>query len=90
MIERAQDTESPTLSSTLQQSLLPAIILESLPKSQIDLFVTILESDGSDDDISAGVTAASVAMAEAGVQMRGLVVGCSAVSGRRSSARFAT
>jgi exosome complex component MTR3 len=98
-----QDTESASLSATLQQSLLPSLILEALPKSQIDLFLTILESDGSDADISAcvsgllrcrkraqadrsrsslcsGVTAASVALAEAGVQMYGLVVGCCAVS----------
>lgn len=52
--------------------------------------MTILESDGSDDDICAGVTAASVALAEAGVQMRGLVVGCSAVSSVRTIAGFAT
>lgn len=37
---------------TLQQSLVPALILETLPKSQIDLFVTILESDGWDGDVS--------------------------------------
>ncbi|ORY55749.1 mRNA transport regulator 3 [Leucosporidium creatinivorum] len=73
-----KDTESASLSATLQQSLLPSLILEALPKSQIDLFLTILESDGSDADISAGVTAASVALAEAGVQMYGLVVGCCA------------
>ncbi|KAI5477528.1 exosome complex component MTR3 [Pseudohyphozyma bogoriensis] len=73
-----KDTESPLLSSTLHQSLLPSLLLDSLPKSQIDLFVHILESDGSDSDISAGVTAASVALASAGIQMVGLVVGCSA------------
>ncbi|KAK4704528.1 exosome complex component MTR3, partial [Phenoliferia sp. Uapishka_3] len=73
-----KDTESPGLSTTLQQALLPSLILEALPKSQIDLFLTILESDGSDDDISAGVTAASVALAQAGIQMYGLVIGCNA------------
>lgn len=49
----SQDTEALSLSLTLQQSLLPSLILDALPKSQIDLFVTILESDGSDSDISA-------------------------------------
>lgn len=52
-----QDTESPSLSTALQQALLPSLILDALPKSQIDLFLTILESDGSDDDISACVLA---------------------------------
>ncbi|KAK4054273.1 3'-5'-exoribonuclease [Microbotryomycetes sp. JL201] len=47
-----KDTEAAGLSTVLQQSLLPAIRLDLLPKSQIDLFVTVLESDGSDADIS--------------------------------------
>jgi len=55
----AKDTEASTLAATLHQSLLPSIILESLPKSQIDLFVTILESDGWDGDVSMYVFALS-------------------------------
>ncbi|GAA5962912.1 hypothetical protein JCM8115_007038 [Rhodotorula mucilaginosa] len=74
-----KDTEASALAVTLQQSLVPALILETLPKSQIDLFVTILESDGWDGDVSIGVTAASVALACAGISMRGLVTACSAV-----------
>lgn len=31
---------------------MPAILLEHMPKSQIDLFVTVLESDGWDGDLS--------------------------------------
>lgn len=50
-----QDTEATELSATLHQALLPSLILDALPKSQIDLFLTILESDGSDGDISACV-----------------------------------
>ncbi|KAM0789429.1 hypothetical protein ACM66B_000254 [Microbotryomycetes sp. NB124-2] len=73
-----KDTEAADLSAVLQQSLLPAIRLELLPKSQIDLFLTVLESDGSDADISLGVAAASAALSEAGIQMYGLVVGCCA------------
>lgn len=107
---RPQDTEATALASTLQQALVPAILLEHMPKSQIDLFVTVLESDGWDGDLSMcvarslaslallvggqliedelrvvafvtyrGVTAASTALAEAGIPMRGLVTGCSAV-----------
>ncbi|GAA5979695.1 hypothetical protein JCM11641_004056 [Rhodosporidiobolus odoratus] len=73
-----KDTEATALATSLQQSLLPSLLLELLPKSQIDLFVTVLESDGWDGDLSLGVTSASVALAEAGIAMKGLVVGCSA------------
>ncbi|GEM08073.1 mRNA transport regulator 3 [Rhodotorula toruloides] len=73
-----KDTEATGLAAVLQQSLLPSLLLETLPKSQIDLFVTVLESDGWDNDLSIGVTAASVALAEAGIPMRGLVTSCSA------------
>ncbi|GAA6063117.1 hypothetical protein JCM10212_002639 [Sporobolomyces blumeae] len=75
-----KDTEASTLAATLHQSLLPSIVLESLPKSQLDLFVTILESDGWDGDVSMATTAASVALAEAGIQLHGLVVGICAAS----------
>ncbi|SCV70044.1 BQ2448_1438 [Microbotryum intermedium] len=79
-----KDTESLTLSSAVHQAILPSLLLETLPKSQIDLFLTILESDGNDDDISAGITAASVALAQAGIPMRGLVVATSAALLARS------
>ncbi|BGP33030.1 3'-5'-exoribonuclease [Rhodotorula toruloides] len=45
-------TEATGLAAVLQQSLLPSLLLETLPKSQIDLFVTVLESDGWDNDLS--------------------------------------
>ncbi|GJN91335.1 hypothetical protein Rhopal_004356-T1 [Rhodotorula paludigena] len=35
-----------------KQSLVPSLLLETMPKSQIDLFVTVLESDGWDGDLS--------------------------------------
>lgn len=47
-----QDTEATGLAAVLQQSLLPSLLLDTLPKSQIDLFVTVLESDGWDNDLS--------------------------------------
>ncbi|GAA5883611.1 hypothetical protein JCM1840_007462 [Sporobolomyces johnsonii] len=45
---------------------------------KVHLLVTVLESDGWDGDISLAVTAASVALAEAGIAMHGLVIGCCA------------
>ncbi|GAA5829402.1 hypothetical protein JCM3766R1_001086 [Sporobolomyces carnicolor] len=75
-----KDTEAATLAATLHQSILPSIMLETMPKSQIDLFVTILESDGWDGDVSMATTAASVALAEAGIHMYGLTIGLCAAS----------
>jgi len=66
------------VSARISHALLPSLRLDLLPKSAIDLFVTVLECDGPLDDISAGTTAASVALANAGVHMYGLVVSCCA------------
>ncbi|KAH8923925.1 ribosomal protein S5 domain 2-like protein [Atractiella rhizophila] len=73
-----KDCESATLARALQQSLLPSLRLELLPKSQIDILMTILEMDNPVDEISTGVVCASVALAAAGIEMYGLVIGCSA------------
>jgi len=59
----------------IYQALLPSLRLDLLPKSAIDLFVTVLECDGPLDDISSGITAASVALSDAGIQAYGLVIG---------------
>jgi exosome complex component MTR3 len=48
----AQDAESPYLAAQLHQALLPAIRLDLMPKSAIDVFVTIIECDGPEHDIS--------------------------------------
>lgn len=64
----------------IQQALVPSVLLELLPKSTIDIFVTIIENDGTEGCIAAGSVAASVALADAGIEMLGLVASCSAVS----------
>lgn len=75
-----KDTEKPGLSALIQQALLPSVRLELLPKSSIDVYVTVLDSDTSELGLVAlSVTAASVAIAEAGVDMLGLVTGSAAV-----------
>lgn len=51
-LHSCQDTESATLSAQLYQALVPSLRLDLLPKSAIDLFVTVLECDGPLDDIS--------------------------------------
>ena len=74
-----QDAEDRSLASAIYQALLPAVRLELLPKSTIDVFVTVIEADGIDACIAGGTTAASTALADAGIEMIGLVTSCSAV-----------
>lgn len=72
----AQDAESPTLASQIHQSIVPAVRLELFPKSQIDVYVHILEVDGIESCVGAAATAASAALADAGIDMLGLAISC--------------
>lgn len=56
----------------------PSLRLELFPKSIIDVYITVLENDGFESCVSAGAVAASTALADAGVEMLGLVMSCTA------------
>ncbi|CUA71072.1 Exosome complex component MTR3 [Rhizoctonia solani] len=73
-----RDAESPTLASQIHQSILPAVRLELFPKSQLDVYVHILEVDGVESCVGAAATAASAALANAGIDMLGLAISCTA------------
>lgn len=68
-----RDTE---LSMVIRNALEPALFLERYPRASIDVFAEILEADGSTR--CACTVAASVALVDAGIPMRDLVVACSA------------
>lgn len=70
-----QDQEEKDASLMLKQALTPAVRLDKFPKARMDVYVTVLENDGS--ALAAALSAASVALADAGVEMYDLVVGCS-------------
>ncbi|GAA97625.1 uncharacterized protein L969DRAFT_94766 [Mixia osmundae IAM 14324] len=72
-------TESASLSADIHQALLPSLLLDRIPRSTISVHVTLLQWDGPLTDISAGITAASLALASAKIEMRGLVIGTCAV-----------
>lgn len=74
-----QDAEDRSIAVQIQQALTPAVRLELLPKSMLDIFLTVIENDGSEGCIAAGSVAASVALADAGIEMLGLVAACTAV-----------
>lgn len=73
-----KDSEDRDVSRLVQQSLEPAIRLELFPKSVIDVFVTVLETDGLEASVAAAATAAGTALAHAGIELFGLVASCSA------------
>lgn len=74
-----RDTE---LSKVIREALEPSLFLEYYPRTCIDLFIEILQADGGTR--CAGITTASLALADAGLPMRDLVVACAAgkVDGR--------
>jgi exosome complex component MTR3 len=53
--------------------------LELFPKSTIDVFLVVLENDGLEGCVAAGSIVASTALADAGIELFGMVVSCSAV-----------
>ncbi|MEM0276244.1 exosome complex exonuclease Rrp41 [Pyrobaculum sp.] len=63
------------ISKVLREALEPAVLLEQYPRSRIDVFIEIIQADGSTR--VASLTAASLALADAGIYMRDLVVGVS-------------
>ena len=74
-----QDAEDRSIATLVHQALLLAVRLELLPKSSLDVFVTVLEADGLAGVPAAASIAASTPLAHAGVEMIGLVTSCSAV-----------
>lgn len=64
------------ISKVMRESLEPALMLEDYPRAAIDVFVEVLQADGGSR--CAGITAASVALADAGINMRDIVAACAA------------
>ena len=63
------------ISKVIREALEPALVVEEYPRTAIQIFVEVLQSDGGSR--VAGITAASLALADAGINMRDLVAGCS-------------
>ncbi|KIL00122.1 hypothetical protein PAXRUDRAFT_822002 [Paxillus rubicundulus Ve08.2h10] len=74
-----RDAEDRSLSVAIHRSIVSSVCLELFPKSTIDVFITIIENDGIEGCIASGSIAASAALADAGIEMLGLVASCSAV-----------
>lgn len=74
-----QDAEDRSIGVAIHQALIPSVRLELLPKSTIDIFITVIETDGIEGCVASGTVAASTALGDAGVEMIGLVMSCAAV-----------
>ncbi|KAF7304899.1 hypothetical protein MKEN_01204200 [Mycena kentingensis (nom. inval.)] len=73
-----RDAEDRSVAVAIHQALVSSVRLELLPKSTIDIFLTIIECDGLESCVAAGCIAASTALADAGIELFGLVISCAA------------
>ncbi|WAR11742.1 EXOS6-like protein [Mya arenaria] len=73
--QHMQDAEEKDYSVQLLEALEPAVLLHKFPKAQVNIYITVLQNDGT---LAASMTCASMALADAGIEMYDLVTGCSA------------
>ena len=66
-------TAEKDASAIIEKALHRSVRLEAFPKSQVDVYVTVLEEGGS--ALSCAITCASMALASAGLDMYDMVVG---------------
>lgn len=78
-----QDRKSPApsrreveLSKVIRECFEPTVFVEYYPRTMIDVFIEVLQADGGTR--CASITAASLALADAGIPMRDMVVACAA------------
>jgi exosome complex component RRP41 len=69
------DRRSNEISKVIRLALEPSIFLEDFPKATIDVFVEIVQADGSTR--VTGINAASLALVASGAPMRDMVAACS-------------
>ncbi|GIL81470.1 hypothetical protein Vretimale_1022 [Volvox reticuliferus] len=70
------DRRSTELSMVIRNTLEQTILTELMPRSQIDVYVQVLQADGGTR--CAAINAAVLALAAAGVPLRDLVASCAA------------
>ncbi|KAA8922057.1 MAG: exosome complex exonuclease Rrp41 [Thermoplasma sp.] len=70
------DRRTMEISKVISEALSSSIMIEQFPRAEIDVYIEVLQADAGTR--IAGLTAATVALADAGVPMRDMVVGCTA------------
>ncbi|HDN83519.1 MAG TPA: exosome complex exonuclease Rrp41 [Candidatus Altiarchaeales archaeon] len=70
------DRRSMEISKVITEALSYVVLLEKFPNTGIDVFIEVLQADAGTR--CAAITAASLALADAGIPMRDLVAACAA------------
>jgi exosome complex component RRP41 len=70
------DRRSNEISKVVSEALESVVFTEQFPRSVVDVFIEVLQADAGTR--VAGLTAASVAIADAGIPMKALVTACAA------------
>ncbi|KAG9288643.1 hypothetical protein G9A89_006744 [Geosiphon pyriformis] len=73
-----RDPQAKEFSQLLFEALAPSIRLDLLPKATIDVYVSVLQNDGTASCLAAAITCASMALTDAGIEMLDQVAACSA------------
>ncbi len=68
------DRRSVEISKVISEAFSSVVFTEQFPRTSVDIFIEVLQADAGTR--CAGLTAASVALADAGVPMRDLVAAC--------------
>jgi len=64
------------ISKVTRDALEPALMLDDYPRTAIDVYIEVLQADGGSR--CTGIAGASVALADAGINMRDMVAACAA------------
>jgi exosome complex component RRP41 len=70
------DRRSQEISKIISEALTHVVFTEYFPRASVDVYIEVLQASAGTR--CAGLTAASVALADAGIPMRGLVASCAA------------
>jgi exosome complex component RRP41 len=70
------DRRSIEISKVTKEALEPVVLTHLFPKTAIDVFIEVLQANAGTR--CAGITAASLALADAGIPMRDLIASCAA------------
>ncbi|EME29837.1 Exosome complex component RRP41 [Galdieria sulphuraria] len=73
---KRSDRNSVEMASSIKKTFENVLLTDLFPKSRVDIFIQVLQADGSER--SAAINAVTIAMVNAGIPMKDLIVSCSA------------